>query len=96
MEQLAPEKWPPGNRTGYCYKQSDFNKEANHESCEMKYGSPFGPFWNEFNVEFDKSEFTHLTYSVEVESVYKLWMERLVSFITVDNSFNRNYIYYYT
>ena len=82
MEQLAPEKWPPGNRTGYCYKPSDFNKEANRESCEMKYGNPFGPFWDEFNVEFDKSEFTRLTYSVEVESIYKTWMERWASLLS--------------
>ena len=77
MEQLAPEKWPPGNRTGYCYKPSSFNKKPDDtiESCEMKYGNPFGPFWNEFNVEFDKSEFTHLTYMVELDSIYKLWIE---------------------
>ena len=83
MEQLAPERWPPGNRTGYCYKPSDFNKESNVQSCEMKYGNPFGPFWNEFNVEFDRSEFTGLTYSVEVPSVYKMWMDRYLSKINV-------------
>ena len=76
MEQLAPKKWPPGNRTGYCYRPSTFNKDSDVESCEMKYGNPFGPFWDEFNIDFDNSEFTRLTYSIEMEFVYKQWMDK--------------------
>ena len=78
MEQLAPEKWPAGNRTGYCYRPSTLNKDSDIESCEMKYGSPFGPFWDEFNVDFENSEFTGLAYSLELEFVYKQWMDRYV------------------
>ena len=70
MEQLAPDHWPPSKRTGYCYRPAGMLKE---NDCEMKYGNPFGPFWNEFDVEFIDSNFTRLSYDVYFEQIRKLW-----------------------
>ncbi|XP_022107939.1 GDP-fucose protein O-fucosyltransferase 1-like isoform X2 [Acanthaster planci] len=47
MEKLAPKVWPHGQRKGFCHTF----REAN--SCKMKEGNPFGPFWDNFNVDFD-------------------------------------------
>ena len=75
LSQLAPEKWPPGNRTGYCYRALD----ASSNDCEMKSGNPFGPFWDELGVDFDLSEFTGLGYDVNYDFVLKQWQTRSVN-----------------
>jgi len=74
IDQLAPTHWPPGNRTGYCYAPS--SRITDREDCEMKHGNPFGPFWNEFSVEFDRSEFTRMSYSINRENVLEKWRSR--------------------
>ena len=71
MEQLAPEKWPPGNRTGYCFELSSIAK-----GCNMKNGDTASAFWDEFGVEFENSEFVRLPHMLEVESVHEMWTER--------------------
>ena len=75
LSQLAPEKWPPGNRTGYCYRALD----PSSNDCEMKSGNPFGPFWDELGVDFDFSEFTGLGYDVNYDFVLKQWQTRSVN-----------------
>lgn len=72
LAQLAPERWPPGKRTGYCYRAY----KSNIDDCEMKSGNPFGPFWDELGVDFDTSEFTGLSYDVYHDSVLRQWQER--------------------
>ena len=72
MEQLAPEKWPPSNRTGYCFELSS----AIAKSCNMKYGDTASAFWGEFGVEFVNSEFVQLPHMLKVESVHEMWKER--------------------
>ena len=74
MRQLAPTHWPPGNRTGYCYGPSSFSEDK--ETCDMKYGNPFGPFWDEFDVEFDSSVFTKMSYGIDHDIIVKRWQER--------------------
>lgn len=71
LQHLAPSKWPPGQRRGYCYRPSNSEKE----SCEMKKGNPFGPFWEELGVEFDDSVFMKMSYDVEKDYVRKMWRE---------------------
>ena len=72
MSQLAPGKWPPGERTGYCYRAV----RTDIEDCQMKHGNPFGPFWDELGVDFNRSVFTEMTYDVSHDHVVKAWQER--------------------
>ncbi|XP_064393051.1 GDP-fucose protein O-fucosyltransferase 1-like isoform X2 [Halichondria panicea] len=70
LEQLAPTHWPPSQRTGYCYRATGM---ANENDCEMKYGNPFGPFWEELGVDFVDSNFTSLGYDVRMDFVRNQW-----------------------
>ena len=42
----------------------------------MKKGNPFGPFWDELGVNFDRSEFTGLGNDVYKEQLRNMWLER--------------------
>jgi peptide-O-fucosyltransferase len=74
MAQLAPTYWPPGNRTGFCY--GPIRGYEDMVDCQMKHGNPFGPFWDEFSVEFDRSEFTFTSYQVQHKSILDSWIEK--------------------
>lgn len=78
MTELAPSHWPPGDRTGYCHSPTSLSTSEGREDCDMKLGNPFGPFWDEFSVEFDRSEFTRLAYRIDYSTILEKWQEKYV------------------
>lgn len=59
MAELAPRYWPPEERVGFCWLPPNHGRE----SCKMKEGNPFGPFWNGLNVDFARDEIYHISYA---------------------------------
>ncbi|XP_055896634.1 GDP-fucose protein O-fucosyltransferase 1-like isoform X3 [Biomphalaria glabrata] len=77
MENLAPYIWPPGKRKVFCYAA---RHGAKQDECNAKDGSPFGPFWDWFNVNFDESViFGPLFYDTESPMAMSQWQEKYPS-----------------
>ncbi|XP_003744035.1 GDP-fucose protein O-fucosyltransferase 1 [Galendromus occidentalis] len=51
MQDLAHRVWPPEKRFSFC-----FRSRVDHVDCAAKDGKPFGPFWDNFGINFVKSE----------------------------------------
>ncbi|XP_065576183.1 GDP-fucose protein O-fucosyltransferase 1-like [Artemia franciscana] len=77
MEQIAPTVWPPGNRTVFCYMPRG---NPDSESCNAKEGNPFGPFWDTFDVDFNRSVFYGpLNYDVIHHNMGDAWRDKYSS-----------------
>ncbi|CEF70241.1 GDP-fucose protein O-fucosyltransferase 1 [Strongyloides ratti] len=55
MENLADTVWPKEKRFAFCWnsRKSIFDESA-PAGCHAKDGTPFGPFWDNFNIDFVK------------------------------------------
>lgn len=81
MRELASDVWPNEARTSFCYmERNPITTDTNatpHSSCNAKQGNPFGPFWDEFNIDFVASEFFGpLTYDVHHRNSVDQWHKR--------------------
>ncbi|XP_011664107.2 GDP-fucose protein O-fucosyltransferase 1 [Strongylocentrotus purpuratus] len=71
MEELAPSLWPEGKRTGLCYYFRD------GKDCKMKEGNPFGPFWDNYDIDFNKfAEYSPLSYNTHTPGVRGMWEKK--------------------
>lgn len=73
MEQLAGDHWPAEQRRGYCRVAVSGEK-----GCAMKEGNPFGPFWDELEIDFIDDVYTGLSNDVHIPSVAADWMNKWV------------------
>lgn len=80
MNDSAGIVWPPEERKSFCYmERSPITKDQENEirSCNAKNGNPFGPFWDEFGVDFVHSEFFGpLNYDVHHGNMIDKWQSR--------------------
>ena len=66
--------WPEEDRAAFCYSARQGREE---ESCNAKEGSPFGPFWDHFNITFHHSElYGPLHYDVHYGDTVQAWNRR--------------------
>ena len=73
MSELAASVWPVGQRKVFCYSARRGEVER---SCNAKEGNPFGPFWDNFDVNFDDSEmYGPLTYDVDKQKTVERWLK---------------------
>lgn len=57
MDTIADIVWPKDQRISFCYMERKSLTGATKKDCYAKEGNPFGPFWDEFSVDFVGSEF---------------------------------------
>lgn len=78
MLELAPRIWPPSARTAFCYMERQSLDTTNTDrSCNAKEGNPFGPFWDEFQIDFVASEYYGpLNYDVYRNDMVDKWHQQ--------------------
>ncbi|XP_055693381.1 GDP-fucose protein O-fucosyltransferase 1 [Lutzomyia longipalpis] len=77
MEKIGTAVWPEGKRIAFCYMARKALNGSETNSCNAKDGNPFGPFWDEFRVNFVDSVFYGpLNYDVHHGDVAEKWKEQ--------------------
>lgn len=54
MKNFSSTLWPSEERKVYCH-QAAMDRSPDKQSCPAKQGNPFGPFWNNFGIDFSSS-----------------------------------------
>ncbi|XP_031632687.1 GDP-fucose protein O-fucosyltransferase 1 [Contarinia nasturtii] len=57
MERISNSVWPEDQRISFCYMERKSLRGSMKKDCHAKEGNPFGPFWDEFKIDFIGSEF---------------------------------------
>lgn len=57
MNTIADTVWPKEMRRSFCYMERKSLTKSKKKDCHAKEGNPFGPFWDEFNIDFVGSVF---------------------------------------
>lgn len=57
IEKIADDIWPKDQRVSFCYMERKSLTGSTKKDCYAKEGNPFGPFWDEYGVDFVGSEF---------------------------------------
>lgn len=57
MTNLGNDIWPTDLRQSFCYMERKSLSGSTKKDCHAKEGNPFGPFWDEFKIDFIASEF---------------------------------------
>lgn len=75
MEEIAPKIWQSEKRISFCYMERVGIDGSHGKGCNAKDGNPFGPFWDNFNVDFTDSVFfgPNLNYDVYHQNMDVLW-----------------------
>ena len=60
VDDLSPEIWK--DKTVYCHEVA-MKRSSEKGKCPAKQGNPFGPFWDNFNVTFDRSKSYKLNFA---------------------------------
>uniref|UniRef100_F6PLX9 GDP-fucose protein O-fucosyltransferase 1 n=2 Tax=Ciona intestinalis TaxID=7719 RepID=F6PLX9_CIOIN len=94
MLEIAPSIWLPEKRYIYCH-ESTFKRSEDKKSCPAKSGNPFGPFWDNFKIDFPASEGfpTHLHFhssKKEWDSVYPATSHPVLAFMGAPASYPVN------
>ena len=72
MDNLADSIWPVEDRVSFCYTSRPGDQS---ESCNAKHGSPFGPFWDSFGVNFVTSKvYAPLNFNTNSHNIQR-WKE---------------------
>lgn len=80
MNEIAQEIWPSEQRKAFCYMERKSLSGNLAKSCNAKEGNPFGPFWNEFQIDFIDSEFFGpLNYDVYHSNMANSWNDKYPS-----------------
>ena len=67
MTSVAGSVWPEEERSSLCYSARPGKLQQN---CNAKHGSPFGPFWDNFQVTFSRSiMFAPLNFNTNQENM---------------------------
>ncbi|XP_076812820.1 GDP-fucose protein O-fucosyltransferase 1-like [Clavelina lepadiformis] len=78
MKDLSPSVWPEGvkSRKIYCHRFA-MDRSEDKSTCPAKFGNPFKPFWDNFNIEFEMS--MAFTSGLSYQSTKEQWDEAFPS-----------------